>query len=126
MDKTYLDALKQRKTELLRELNHIDGILKFYPDEYSQPKSENIEKVKVRTDVRNMTVKDRVIAIIKNLGGSAYVSDVANELKKLYPDRDDKSINNQVRNYLHILKKEDKLKPEMKGHNKYLYHVIEK
>lgn len=126
MEKVYLDTLKQRKSELLTELDHINSILQIYPEEYNPSKADTTKSVVSNTKHSNLTVKQRIIEIINGLGGKAYVSQVVKELKKQYPERDIKAINNQARNYVHMLKKDGYLKPELKGHNKYLYHVVEK
>ena len=125
MDKNYIGALKNRKAELLKELELIDKLLKIYPEQPTKGNKESSEKVHRNNDLARLSAKGRIMQIIKNLGGSAYVQDVAAQLKLVFPDKDDYLINNQVRNYIHILKKEGKLKPEFKEHNKYLYHLSE-
>lgn len=127
MDKAYLNALNKRKSELQKELSSIENILQLYPDE-PQPvsKSEsNVVDLKTNNSINSLTVKDTVLEVIKNLGGQAYVSQLVIELKKHYPDKNNKSINNIARNYVYILKNEGRLKSEKKEDNKYLYQIIE-
>jgi hypothetical protein len=120
MDKTYLNTLHKRKEELLRELNSINSILQLYPEEQVVT-SEALTK---KQDNQVITLKQRVLSIIKDFGGEAFVYQIVEELKKQLPNKDNESINTIARNYVHILKKENRLKGELKEKNKWLYHIV--
>jgi hypothetical protein len=121
MDKTYLNTLRKRKEELLNELGSIDNILRLYPDDQDKNK---IATNPIKPSTGTLTYKDRVLGIVKDLGGQAYIAQIVTELKKQLPDKNDDSINTTARNYVHILKKDGRLKGELKGNNKWLYTII--
>lgn len=122
MDKAYLNTLHKRREELLKELNSINSILQLYPEEQVIVKETTTTAKK--QDNQAITIKQRVLNIIRDFGGQAFVYQIVEELKKQLPDKDNESVNTMARNYVHILKKENKLKGEIKEKNKWLYHII--
>ena len=124
MDRTYINVLKKRKDELQNELDYINNILLLYSDIQDIPVKSDSNRGIVTANKSNATVKETVIKIINDLGGEIYVSDLSRELQKLYPERKAKAINNQARNYVHILKNEKILVAEQQGKNKWLYRIV--
>lgn len=121
MNNTYLNTLRKRKVELLNELGSIENILRLYPDDQDEIK---ITTNPIKPSTGNLTYKDRVLGIVKELGGQAYIAQIVTELKKQLPDKKVDNINTTARNYVHILKKDGRLKGELQGNNKWLYTII--
>jgi hypothetical protein len=123
MDTAYLNALTKRRTELLKELNSIENILQLYPDE-KPVESNEMSSNKRNTSNEQPTNKERIITIITDLGGQAYISQIVSGLKKQLPGKDEESINNIARNYVHMLKKAGRIKGKLMDKNKWLYSVV--
>ena len=128
MDRSLINALISRKAELIKELDNINSILSIYTKDSNIFNDTQIKQKPSSTETivssENLSVKDKILKIIKDLGGSVYVNELVTEMQKLYPQKDPKSISNQARNHLHILKSEGKLRSELKDNNKWQYHII--
>jgi hypothetical protein len=133
MDTNFINALKNRKASIEKELDHINGLLVIYTNdgvvENTMVVADASPKLKVKPKAkpkskRSSPIKDQIISIINSLGGKAYVAQVTEEYTKLHPDKDRKAINGTVRNYIHILKSEKVLRDELVD-KKYLYHLQE-
>jgi hypothetical protein len=129
MDATLLSTLITRKDELLKELNHIEGLIKIYqgaePSDQAYHHTE-VKMVRTRFGKRRTNVKSQIISLIKSLGDEFYVLDLTKALQEKEPNKDHKLISNKARNYIHILKKEGVISGKLVDKNKYVYKLINK
>jgi hypothetical protein len=129
MDAILLSTLIRRKDELLKELNHIEGLIKIYQGtEPSDQTNHNTEAKMVRTkfDKRRTNVKSQIISLMKSLGDEFYVFDLTKVLQEKEPNKGHKLISNKARNYIHILKKEGIISGRPVEKNKFVYKLINK
>jgi hypothetical protein len=129
MDAILFNTLVKRKDELLKELNHIEGLIKIYQVAESNYQSTNPTNVKIRRTKfgkRRQNVKSQVISLMKSFGEEFHVSDLTKALEEKEPNKDHKLISNKARNYIHILKKEGIISGRLIEGNKYVYKVINK
>jgi hypothetical protein len=128
MKTTIIDTLIARKECIMKELEHINGLLDIYTSQEIDGSSKGgLEKNNTKILIKKtskVTNKDYILDIISKLGGSASVKQVYDEFVKLNEGTNIKSIHNTVRNYIHILKKEGILEAEnIEGTNKFIYMI---
>ena len=129
MDANFINNLINRRDELHKELEYIEGLIKIYHgSNVPLEKSTPIEPKMRRTNFnkRRPNVKSQILAMIKGFGEEFYVADLVKALEEKEPNRDHKLLSNKARNYVHILKKEGKISSRVVDNNKYAYRIINK